>query len=442
MSIGSIKKDCLMVVSASGYGNLGDEAILSSNLKIFNSFLNQSTRLIVLSFAPEVTSKLHKVTSSPDLCNICFTKRSKYKNKIFRVLSIFSLFLILFYNCNQIKKGNRTRFLTSMEEDFLKTIARSKALFLVGGGNINDIWWLDGLLMKGYTVLLAKNLNVPVFLGAQTIGPVDKKWLRPAVKAFFNNLELITLREYYSLNLLNDIGIDRTQMKVVLDDAFNLEIASEEEVNRLLSKEGIDLKMLSKRGIKIIALNTRAWWKMDEKNDKLKRYISLTLDYLINNENYFIIFVPTAYSADPTWDDIKTANELSSTNETDRYHVLKQQYDWRQVKGILNSVDFSIGSSYHFNVFSLSSKKPTLGIYSDEYSKMRIQGLYDLIKLPDCAVNVSVVDEEAYMEQLKRFLKSGPELSDYLTHLSLKEDCQPCYAARAVCNYVEAKYDK
>ena len=62
----------------------------------------------------------------------------------------------------------------------------------------------------------------------------------------------------------------------------------------------------------------------------------------------------------------------------DHTTIIVKEYSPVEIKGIIKKVDLAVGTSYHFNLFALSSNVPVIGIYQNEYYKQKLEGVLSL----------------------------------------------------------------
>lgn len=425
------EKKYIVLWGATGFCNMGDEAMLAGNLEVLKNLLDDEYEFVVFSYHPETTSQLHRITAKPDLGRLT-------TGKMLKIISMSLLFLKFEWNIRRFRKGKSFKFINPLEEEFLLTLANCEALFLVGGGNLNDIWVWDGLVARSFTSFLAKRLGKPVFLGAQTVGPLNKRWTRCLARRFLESVNLITLREGFSKKVLEEISVKGVPVKVVPDDAFNVNPIDEKEAFDLLLKEGINISEIKEHGKKIVALNTRAWWKMNDKNICLKEVLEEIIKFIAEKNGYYVIFVPTACGYG--YDDTNTARELlRETVQTDNIKILQSSYNWNQIKGILGFMDAAIGISYHFNIFAMSMGVPALGLYADEYYRLKIGGLFELIGFEDLAVDVRNLNKEDLISILENFLEREDILKKGLIKKVDEIKNESCYGAKQLAKVLGEK---
>jgi len=164
----------ILIIGNYGAGNIGDEMILKGLLAFLNKSL-VSPQITVMSGNPEETKKNHKVYSV-----------LKFPAGFNSVIN----FLISF--------GNET-----------KRAIKDCDFVIMGGGNLfggpenraNFIWGVQGLFVKFYKKTL--------FIMGQSIGENKSILSRYFLKKIFNYASFISLRDRESINLLNELQIQK-----------------------------------------------------------------------------------------------------------------------------------------------------------------------------------------------------------------------------------------
>jgi polysaccharide pyruvyl transferase CsaB len=168
-----------------GFGNLGDEAVLAAMLAALRPRLPHAS-FTVLSGDPSSTERQHAVTAVP-----------RFGSAGLRALSGADLF---------ISGGG------SLIQD--ATSVRSAMYYL-------------GVLQTGR--MLARR----AMIYAQGIGPIRRRWLRTLTGRVCNGIDLVTVRDDDSRQLLQECGV-RRPVEVVADPVFALAAAPPERAAALL----------------------------------------------------------------------------------------------------------------------------------------------------------------------------------------------------------------
>lgn len=175
-----------------GFGNTGDEAILSALLRTIGNF--PQVEVTVISSRPRSTSYEHNVRSVSRL----------------NMLSIFC------------------------------AIARSQLLISGGGGLLQDITSSRSLLYYLSVILLGRILKKKVVLLAQSIGPIRKKLNRTVTRWVLDKTDLITVRDEHSARELEELGVTQVAVALTADLALLLEPVSNERQRQLLENLGLN----------------------------------------------------------------------------------------------------------------------------------------------------------------------------------------------------------
>src|ERR1019366_4145540 len=107
------------------------------------------------------------------------------------------------------------------------------------------------LMLLFHQIRLAKLLNKPVYLFAQSFGPYPTKVQRQIARAGLRQADLILVRETTSKELLISLGIDQGRIVQVPDSAFMFK-----PENRFNAKQVLGFKTPSD---KIVGVTVRAW---------------------------------------------------------------------------------------------------------------------------------------------------------------------------------------
>jgi len=172
-----------------GFGNVGDEAVLSAILSALRERL-PAARITVLSANPQSTRRTHNVHAVP-------------------------------------RSGLR----------LLGTLAGAD-LFISGGGSLfQDVTSARSALYYLGVLALAAALSRRTMVYAQGIGPLRRGWIRRFTRAVLARTDLITVRDDDSLRQLRELGVSGT-VHVVADPAFALTPAPDVHIRELLGPRG------------------------------------------------------------------------------------------------------------------------------------------------------------------------------------------------------------
>jgi len=184
-----------------GFGNVGDELILSVLLQAVRGH-----RVVVLSADPSWTRRQHAVDAVP-------------RDNPARVLAVLR-------RCDLLVSG--------------------------GGGLIQDATGVRSVLYYLALIWLARRLGKPVAVWAQGLGPLRTPLGRRAA-TILDQVQLITVRDEESRQLLEEIGVRRPPIAVTADAVFALPAPRRSAAEELLARSGL---ALDRRRIALVA---RRW---------------------------------------------------------------------------------------------------------------------------------------------------------------------------------------
>lgn len=362
-----------IVVSAStGPLNLGDEAMLSENLRVLREA--GLSVVTVLSDNPPKTRAFHGVDAIPSFYQAFHLRYGSPWRRRNRVLLPIYLARLV-WNASRLRRGNPVARLGSTERFVLETIASADAFLTVGGGGFNDLWPFWGVYARGAEILVAKCLGKPVFIGAQGVGPVHRRTSRFILSHVFRGTYL-TLRDFgvSQREVIGRLRISGARVVEALDDAFDLAPRRTSACRSLLRSEGLDGFHREKR---VAAVCVRGWWKRRHQGSHLQMAFSEILRSLVD-EGFFVLVLPMSLSEGEVFNDTdssQTILRLTGLIGHPKVRVVRGISSGSDVKGMLGLVHAAVGSSYHFSLFALTMGTPAVGLYQDDYYRMKFEGL-------------------------------------------------------------------
>ncbi len=246
--------------------------------------------------------------------------------------------------------------------------------WVVGGGNINDIWIEDSFWKMAFACIF-RMMNKPVVFSGQGIGPLNRPISRLIVRCGIKYISVLSLREKISFELLKSLKINLSHCCITGDDALTINENKEEVIHTLPRN--------------FVALNLRMSKYSFEKHNLIDKYTNL-IKLLMRKfpENSFL-FIPIAMNQGDS--DITSAKAIIKKigTGTDRISVLEKAISFENVKLIFENAIFSLGCSYHFCLFSLSKGIPTVGLYANDYYKQKLKGLMQMFGHSNGAVDLN-----------------------------------------------------
>jgi polysaccharide pyruvyl transferase CsaB len=289
------------VAISGSYGgmNLGDEAILEVILRELRA--NADVDVVVFSYNVKDTERRHKVRSVPI--------REMHKDQVFEEL-------------------------------------RKLDLFVLGGGGILYDESLERYLRD---VNWAKELSIPVFIYAISVGPFKNPESKQLVTEVLNKVDKITVREGEAKRILNDLGVNQ-EIGITADPAL------------LLKPQTFTKDMLKKEGINpdnpLVGFSVREPGPAapDLNIEQYHAILANTADFMVERFDAQVLFVPMegGESKDPQ----HAHAVISKMANTKRANVLKGEYSSGEVLGLMKHMAFAVGMRLHFLIFAGIQRVP------------------------------------------------------------------------------------
>lgn len=327
-----------------GYGNCGDDALLHAILKDMYKERSYFTPT-VLSYKPSKTTEDYGV-------------KAIYRFNIFAVRRLF----------------NKTN------------------LFIAGGGSlIQDITSTKSLIYYLHLIRLAKKKGIPVMLYGNGIGPINKKSNRKSAAKVLNQVDVITLRDWESLELLKDMGVTKPLIKVTADPAISLECRKDINTSEILRKYGL------RDGEKYFCVSLRKWKTMGDSADAFAHICN----EISGKYGLVPVLVPMQYSK-----DIAISREAAEKSGC-RCVLIDQPLNADEIMNILEGSEGAVTVRLHMLIFGVTVGIPVLGIdYDPKVSSFqKFAGLEHIIT----AKNLS---DGTYIDIADRFFANRSEIAN------------------------------
>jgi len=259
-----------------------------------------------------------------------------------------------------------------------------------GSGSLNDIWFWSSLMPQYTEARLAKLFNVKVYFTGQGIGPITGNYRENIMRKFVKEVDFWTLRDKKesekfldalgcsSLGNYESVGDDAHDIPSLAFDAFPLE------------------------GKKYIVCQFRSTDYENNINDRCWTAIANQVDAV--TEKYPDIKFCFISFSNGIVNDLEVAKNIAKRCKTDVY-INENLLTPEQAKWIIKNAVLAIGQSYHFGVFAVFANVPFIGLYTNEYYKLKHTGLLEWYALDDFVVNlnkdINLLNKvEAYIQEL------------------------------------------
>ncbi len=347
----------ILLLHAYSRHNKGDAAILSVMLKDLKekypeSFFEISTMDNIqqdpeFEGVPQITSLFHAIAYKPGVAFI----------KIIRLLYL-PVAVFIWALGHSIFGWNLNMLLPCELEGFMRGYVRSDMVIGVGGGYINGYGNAKstiGLCITLYEFWFASFFKKPIILYAQSIGPFANSFQKFLARAVLNKVQTIFVREYVSERLLKDMGV-KSHIEFMNDAAFKF--VSLEKQNMKLELQSMGISFIKTR----IGITVRKWLKVEEQL-KFEKVMAEFANYLVSEKKAQVVFIPQVTSELHNDDDRDVQRRIIAMSKSmNGMWSLEKEYDHYQIKGIIENMDFLIGTRMHSVIFAITSNVPVLAI--------------------------------------------------------------------------------
>ncbi len=292
----------VLVAGYYGYQNSGDDAILHS---ICNDILalDIETSITVLSNQPQLTMREYPV---------------------------FSV--------------NRFNF-----HDVLREIRSCDVLVMGGGSLIQDATSTRSLYYYLFLIWSAKLHNKAVMLYGNGIGPIHHWYNKPVSRYILNKVDIITLREHLSKEVLTKLGVKRPRIQITADPVFNLEISQNNGYKDIYDSEKIP------KDKPLVGVMFRSWMYEESYTKKMAKIC----DAIVEKYDYHIVFVPMKHPADLVI-SLEILKKMKHPGT-----VIENRYNEEQMIRLMGDLDLILSMRLHALIYGALNNVPMLGFNYD-----------------------------------------------------------------------------
>jgi colanic acid/amylovoran biosynthesis protein len=219
------------------------------------------------------------------------------------------------------------------------------------------------LLVTVYAIFMAIIGNKPVYILPQSIGPLKQPWQRKIVHWMLDRVRIIMVREPISYNLVQDLGVDHSKLKLIPDMAFAMLKADKDIGAKWLEENGFDINPKKP----ILGMTIINWGEQHEGFDRQAEYeigCGAAIEWFIKNSGGRVILFPQVFGPYLSQDDRiparRVANQFPELSKS--IFMVEQPLPIELLISIYSWMDAFIGTRMHSNIFSLSEGVPVIMI--------------------------------------------------------------------------------
>lgn len=358
-------------------GNMGVAALASGTIaSLYYSFPEAKIFILDYNKTPAKYNVFHPSgETSVELVNLRYTKKVFLPNSIIRLIATAVLALI-------IPGENRKRSLRHKNKYLSKMDKVTWVVSIAGGDSFSDIYGLSRLLYVTLPQLLLLLLRKPLIQLPQTYGPFNKAIAKMIARFILTRSNLVYTRDREGLSIVQELTKGRIQKstKFAFDMGFAV-ISTPPPKDVVLKLE--EMKKLSI----LVGLNVSGLLYMGGYNRK--NMFSLKCDYclMINRlikyfmscDNVQLLLLPHVFGRGQKSEGDTAAIDMIysklSAKDKLRIKTIEEGFDHHQLKFIIGTCDFFLGSRMHACIAAISQAVPTVGL---SYSR-KFRGVFESV---------------------------------------------------------------
>lgn len=324
--------------------HVGDEAMLECNLALLRRLL-PGVVLSVISLEPEATARRYAVEALPRLgfVNVSADRQIELQ-RINRWLE---------QACNS----------PQTLPPALMAVLDSDLVMISGGGNLSSTW-PEHILERLALARFARLRGIPLLVTGQTLGPNLTDGDAELVGELLCEAAWLGLREAHSAALALRLGVPAERIDYQLDDAIGMPGA-----------DCVDLWPAEREGASgpRIALTLHPLAEVSSDAPWLDNLAS-ELDCIIEETSARILFIPHAQRAGREQGDQAVGEALVRRLRNPQAMVVLQVRSSAETAWLTRQADVVVSSRYHPLVFASLYGLPCLGLPTDQYTLVKLQG--------------------------------------------------------------------
>ena len=365
--------------------NRGDHSIVEGMLNSLSKYFPGSSFSILSDFPEHLSFMLNGV-----LVKKQYFSYFNWLNIRIEVVMVYFLIGAWFF-----RRGLSLPFFrNTITEPYLE----ADILISKGGSFLSD-YYVPGIVGRLFWMYFMKVLGKPVFIYAQSIGPFHRWIYRLMARYVFNKLDIITLRDEISKDIIYSLGVHRPFVYVTADAAWNIDATvnnSQLWENRLEPLPNFNKERFN------VSISVRRWQYNKDQGNYI-RPIAEIADWLIEKKNAQVFFISTCtgfggYHTDDRVIAYEVVNQMKYKNDV---RVLCNEYAPQEIIHFYSQMSFHIGTRMHSNILALISQTPVVAIAYE----FKTHGMMKFFALEHYVIDVDDVSGKALKEKIEDLLK-------------------------------------
>ncbi|MEM9761348.1 MAG: polysaccharide pyruvyl transferase family protein [Pseudomonadota bacterium] len=353
----------IVIAGSFGYRDIGDEAMLTEDLRYIQDDLGVPKENVVL-FGQD-TAYLARYHDHP-VSNCLATRRLERLGQYARLADYNRL--------GQIKRFGQSlidrRPIHPFDSGLTEVLSRADAALITGGGTINTRDASGFSLQRMAIIVKAfKHRGLPLFISGQTIGPLGEFDQHDCLaKEIVEAADVLTVRDaLYSRRYLDLIGAEPKELIETFDDAYTLD-----HTHASLPED--TQQFLTERPSVVVNIT-----EYTSNTTHERAHIARLVDWLIAERGERVLLL----SHTPR-DQARLYQILDMCTPTLREQIhLPDAREWTgaQLKKAISMCRLAVGGRYHFIVFAGTTDTPFVGMAGNHYSYVKQHGFAEPLGL-------------------------------------------------------------
>jgi len=382
-------------------GNLGVSALAESSIKIIlNRWPDAQITLLNSGYTPT------------EQCLTVSDKEINIKNVPIRFsINVFVpyhfLWFVLYALLIKVLLGFKLKEMLANRNRYFKILYEANHIVdITGGDSFSDIYGFKrfflGFLVKWLVIFSGKDL----VLLPQTYGPFKRSVSQSMARYILRKAMAVYSRDKEGIECVKQLFKKKQEIKAKLcpDVAFILDpkkpkVTDMAGLNKYHTKDSVVI------GVNISGLLFNGGYTQNNMFGLKTDYRQLTysiIEMLLKKEKSIILLIPHVFSppgyeveSDP--DACLKVYQSFKEKYKDRIFLVRGEYNQNEIKHIIGTCDFFIGSRMHSCIAATSQCIPAVGL---AYSK-KFMGVFESIGMSDCVADIRKLNKEQLFKKIE-----------------------------------------
>jgi polysaccharide pyruvyl transferase WcaK-like protein len=312
--------------------------------------------------------------------------------------------------------------------DIVNDLHRSNGLIISGGGNLCSTW-PDKIHERVALMDAAVKADIPVVVLGQTLGPVLTADERRLLGKSFTHIKWLGVRDDASAAMALELGTPSDRIHLQLDDAFFLD-----------SREPGDdrAQPFCDPGRRWIVVTLDASFGAPERASCVE-VLASQLDSLAQHLQASLVFVPHVGgrdAGDALSDEV--AGRALAKHLGSKFTSVGL-WSPREARWLIDRAVMVVSTRYHALVFATASGVPAIGIYSDDYSRIKLRAALGNAGLEAWCISAAMGERGHLFPLAAELWCQRNQVSERLADLRATAWPQEAQRWAAICDALELK---